>query len=255
MRLGLKVQTRLKGPPPIMAPATRSRDRHIDPKFSTSFDKPRSERHFGDRGSPPPRRPRLSSSQSLFAPLEPRSSPSTRSAPLTAENLRALERFGRSLSLDPQSIPEAYMRRKGSPKKPDKRKAKKDPDSHPLNLPPDELRRLSAAMAKDENSRRSMDQDGSLNDWDTFRTPETEWQPSTPLHEAPGAFPESANGVSNGVNGHTQKSPTPPPHKLPPKPQIDAEACKIAGNKFFKAKDYQKAIEEYTKGVQLWYLM
>jgi len=71
----------------------------------------------------------------------------------------------------------------------------------------------------------------------------------------------AANGGVNGVNGlNDDGSPIPPPHKvptspppqpqpqLPPKPTVDAEACKAAGNKFFKAKDYDKAIKEYTKG-------
>ena len=67
-------------------------------------------------------------------------------------------------------------------------------------------------------------------------------QPPTPSHEAPGAFPDEA---TNGVSDSDEKSPTPPPHK----PQVDPEACKAAGNKFFKAKDYDRAIEEYTKGM------
>jgi hypothetical protein len=29
---------------------------------------------------------------------------------------------------------------------------------------------------------------------------------------------------------------------------VDAQQCKEAGNKFFKAQQYDKAIEEYTKG-------
>ena len=49
-------------------------------------------------------------------------------------------------------------------------------------------------------------------------------------------------------------SPVPPPHGVkttsspPPKPAIDPEACKVLGNKYFKAQDYKKAIKEYTKG-------
>jgi DnaJ family protein C protein 7 len=35
----------------------------------------------------------------------------------------------------------------------------------------------------------------------------------------------------------------------PPVPTIDAEACKAAGNKFFKARDFDKAVEEYSKGM------
>lgn len=64
-----------------------------------------------------------------------------------------------------------------------------------------------------------------------------------------------ATQETNGVNGHRQdiehSSPAPPPHKAPsppPKPAFDPEACKATGNKYFKAKDYTRAVEEYTKG-------
>lgn len=60
------------------------------------------------------------------------------------------------------------------------------------------------------------------------------------------------------TNGSAEKSaqngdgaPAPPPHRTPaspPPPTEDAEAFKAAGNKYFKAKDYDKAIQEYTKG-------
>ena len=55
----------------------------------------------------------------------------------------------------------------------------------------------------------------------------------------------------NNVNGDS--SPVPPPHKAPsppPKPAFDPEACKALGNKYFKAKDYTKAVQEYTKGTK-----
>ena len=71
--------------------------------------------------------------------------------------------------------------------------------------------------------------------------------PSSPPPSAPGAFP-------NGVNGEENTPPRPPPHRSPTnsKPSEpatgDAEACKAAGNKFFKAKQFDKAIAEYTKG-------
>jgi len=73
-------------------------------------------------------------------------------------------------------------------------------------------------------------------------------EPSSPATgTTPGAFPET-----NGVNGtHKEdEAPAPPPHKSspPPKPEVDAEACKAAGNKFFKAREWEKAIQEYTKG-------
>lgn len=93
----------------------------------------------------------------------------------------------------------------------------RDPDTHthPLNLPPDELRRVSAMAAARDESRSSMDIDS----------------PATP----------------NGVNGTTQeRSPTPPPHRS--SPTADADAFKLAGNKFFKDGEYRRAIEEYNKG-------
>ncbi|KEF58485.1 uncharacterized protein A1O9_06411 [Exophiala aquamarina CBS 119918] len=151
------------------------------------------------------------------------------------------------------------MRKSKSPKKHDKdrdkekRKAKHDPNTHPLNLPPDQLRQLfTAQMARQEaeanRSSMSMDRD----------TPEASEQnfvngsspPVTPSKEAPGAFPEhpsdhSTNGTSNASD---ERSPTPPPHRVTPH-KVDPEACKAAGNKFFKAKDYDRAIAEYTKAV------
>jgi DnaJ homolog subfamily C member 7 len=140
------------------------------------------------------------------------------------------------------------MRKKSSPLKKDKRKEKDNRDSHPLNLPPDELRRLYAAMAAQEGARSSMDVDSNVQ----VSSPSAE-SPTTPLKVAPGAFPDNANGTLNGVNGDRgdEKSPTPPPHRvpMPEKPTIDAEAAKAAGNKFFKAKDYSRAIAEYTKGL------
>jgi len=137
------------------------------------------------------------------------------------------------------------MRKSRSPRKHDKKKTKADPDLHPLNLPPDELRRLSAFMAQDAaRASASMDTDKE--------TPVANGAspPVTPAREAVGSFPEAqANGDASGVNGgHEEKSPTPPPHRVTPTPKVDAEACKAAGNKFFKAKDYERAIVEYTKG-------
>lgn len=78
---------------------------------------------------------------------------------------------------------------------------------------------------------------------------------TTPAPETPGAFP------MNGVNGdhfdeeQEESGPVPPPHQIqssplpqPEKLAVDAEACKAAGNKFYKAKQYQMAIDEYSKG-------
>ena len=140
------------------------------------------------------------------------------------------------------------MRKKSSPLKKDKKKEKDNRDSHPLNLPPDELRRLSAAMAAQEGARDLMEIDSS----NVAVPSQNAESPMSPLTTAPGADLENANGTVNGLNGdHAYgKSPTPPPHRVSvvEKPVIDAEAAKAAGNKFFKAKDFSRAITEYTKG-------
>lgn len=121
---------------------------------------------------------------------------------------------------------------------------KRDPESHPLNLPPDELRRFST-LSRSSRIQHIMDD----TEMDGTRSP----TPSSPSTNAPGAFPQT-----NGTNGDShENAPAPPPHKAPasppptPQPQaptVDAEACKAAGNKFFKAREWQKAISEYTKG-------
>jgi DnaJ homolog subfamily C member 7 len=103
-------------------------------------------------------------------------------------------------------------------------------DSHPLNLPPDELRRHLSAMAaaRDDSMRSSMDIDR-----DTTASPQPE------------ATPMSTNGIQNG---DTDRSPTPPPHRSPPPNSDGGESHKLAGNKFYKQGDYERAIQEYNKG-------
>ena len=66
---------------------------------------------------------------------------------------------------------------------------------------------------------------------------------------------------SNSANEEYQQPaadmiPTPPPHKSPTQPEsttllaAEAESYKAAGNKYFKAGDFQKAISEYTQAIQ-----
>jgi DnaJ family protein C protein 7 len=77
----------------------------------------------------------------------------------------------------------------------------------------------------------------------------------SPQTNVPGAFDTpQTNGTSSSPTGD---GPTPPPHKSSPTSPApaaaatpeEAEAFKANGNKFYKAKDYKKAIEEYTKGM------
>lgn len=144
------------------------------------------------------------------------------------------------------------MRKKSLPLRKGRTKEKDKRDSHPLNLPPDELRRLSAAMSAQESAQPSqnsmdIDSEGPV-------PSQTTASPNSLPKPSPGSPLENANGIPNGVNedGGDEKIPTPPLHRVPTTdmPAIDAEAAKAAGNKFFKAKDYSRAIAEYTKGRQ-----
>ncbi|KAF2194950.1 TPR-like protein [Zopfia rhizophila CBS 207.26] len=140
-----------------------------------------------------------------------------------------------------------------------RRSSKYDRDSHPLNLPPDELRRLSAmSVMSDQPTPQPMDVDREFTSSPTPSSPAT--------GQAPGAFPKQ-----NGPNGEQEARPAPPPHRYttspppqsasyaaspeaatppPQQPTIDAESYKAAGNKFFKIKDYAQAIKEYTKAIE-----
>ena len=123
-----------------------------------------------------------------------------------------------------------------------------DPTEHPLNLPP-ELRRLSALSAMSDTDRMDIDSEA------------VNGSPSSPRSQqnVPGAFdtPRVNGRKDSTVEGAGEdQGPVPPPHKTNPTSPVpvasptpeDAEAFKTAGNKFYKAKEYKKAIEEYTKG-------
>ena len=130
---------------------------------------------------------------------------------------------------------------------------KYDPDSHPLNLPPEEHKRLSVISAmSDQPSPTPMDVDR-----DSDSASPAPASPALP----PIKNPKVQRANTNGTNGATtpmdqdeEMGPRPPPHRAvtspPPvvKPPADPEQFKVAGNKFFKAKEYEKAISEYSKG-------
>ncbi|KAL8901463.1 MAG: hypothetical protein Q9207_005186 [Kuettlingeria erythrocarpa] len=121
-------------------------------------------------------------------------------------------------------------------------------DTHPLNLPPDEREKRRSAMSaqSDPPTPMEVDQNGDASS-----------AASTPPPTAPITYPDTDDAADDGDFERTT-SPIPPPHRFipptspppaPPKPSIDAEACKALGNKYFKNKDYLKAIAEYTKAL------
>lgn len=65
-----------------------------------------------------------------------------------------------------------------------------------------------------------------------------------PMASSPPATPAAPNYISTVLNGtHTL-----PPD--PPKEELDGEAYKQAGNKFFKQKEYIKSVEQYSKAIE-----
>ena len=179
------------------------------------------------------------------APLSPRPRPSTDSA--EAQRTRSAHSSPEKKSRSSFVRDRDQRDKEKKPKSPRASSSfafrrKSSDESHPLNLPPEELRRLSAFRTAKMASPR-----------EEISEPMEGVKESTPApQQAPGAFP--ANGDHTEENGpapppHKSASNSPPPSNSPPQsPVVDAKQCKEAGNKFFKAQQYDKAIEEYTKG-------
>jgi len=118
-------------------------------------------------------------------------------------------------------------------------------DSHPLNLPYDELRRLSAARMSPPSSKSSS----------PAPAPNRAPPAGEPMETTPA--PEVPPPASNGEDQVMEDRPAPPPHRTPtspppqkqPRPE-DAEAFKAEGNRFYKAGSYGRAIDEYTKAIE-----
>ncbi|TID24523.1 TPR-like protein [Venturia nashicola] len=195
----------------------------------------------------------------LPLPSSPRPTPpaSPEKKTSTSSRSRDKERERRST---PKSSTTGSRSKNPSPTKPFSKSSKKkqDRDSHPLNLPPEELRRLS---------RKSVMADQPMDtDKDFAASPSS--TSTSPLSSSPAS--SSAPARDNGkLNASAQPeaendAPRPPPHRTPTNPSaqkapspppapvrdtVAAEAHKASGNKFFKAKDYAKAIQEYSKAV------
>ncbi|KAF7562005.1 hypothetical protein G7046_g2133 [Stylonectria norvegica] len=134
------------------------------------------------------------------------------------------------------------------------RRSKIDPNTHPLNLPPEERKRLSAIATKSALAKNAMSDRNSM---DIDREPVNgngAASASTPPPQNPSAQANFAVPIPNG-NSHDE-APAPPPHKSNPSSPVptsldDAESYKAAGNRFFKDRNYPKAIEQYSKAVDL----
>jgi DnaJ homolog subfamily C member 7 len=141
--------------------------------------------------------------------------------------------------------------------------ARYDPDTHPLNLPPDERsKRLSALSGmSDQGTPMEVDRELTASPVPTSpvngtnvpapkvngaqRSSEEDSRPAPPPHRTPTSPPPQPS--------KTPASPPPArqtgnPLPQPPQNEVQAEEFKKAGNKFYTSKDYDRAIAEYSKG-------
>ncbi|KAI1078357.1 hypothetical protein F5B20DRAFT_226184 [Whalleya microplaca] len=182
---------------------------------------------------PPPKKPSSSSSSSAARPSARPASPAQREQPKS----RSSRSFGRH-STDPGSS----------------RRHKIDPNTHPLNLPPEEIKRLSRLSASAMSTRSSIDK----MDVDKENSAVPPSSPPAPQQQSSFSVPISSptNGVKNGSPTKEEEGPAPPPHRSNPSSPVptdaeEAELHKADGNKAFKQKDYKRAIAEYTSAIQL----
>jgi len=136
-----------------------------------------------------------------------------------------------------------------------RRKRSDDSEEHPLNLSPEQRnQRLLNLSTTAMSAARDTDGEPMVEG-----TP----APQTPTSSAPGAFPMSngdVNMTGDGDDGEAagrseegSDAPVPPAHGAQENGEVekekeDPEARKAAGNAFYKAKEYARAVEEYSKG-------
>ncbi|RYP45791.1 hypothetical protein DL768_007910 [Monosporascus sp. mg162] len=143
------------------------------------------------------------------------------------------------------------------------RRSKHDPNTHPLNLPPEEYKRLSALSAMsdrssfDKTDKMDVDKDAAASPAPPSSPPPATQQPPSSSYTVPISAPPT-NGVKDAPlpPKPREEGPAPPPHGSRPSSPVptaadEAEAYKAAGNKFFKEKDFRNAIIQYTKALEL----
>ncbi|KAK5636698.1 hypothetical protein RRF57_012410 [Xylaria bambusicola] len=214
----------------------------------------------GDDTDPPPS-PQYIHHQANSSPSPSQSRPnvaSSRSDPISPARPSGSSRSPTKKSARPASP--AHPQREQSKSKSsrsfgrhssDSRRAKYDPNTHPLNLHPDEIKRLSAlaAMSDHRNSFDKMDVDKE----NSVQPPSSPPPPQQPTK----SFTVPINSLTNGSQPEINtEGPAPPPHRSNPSSPVpsdaeQAENYKSLGNKSFKERQYKKAIKEYSQAIEL----
>ncbi|GAW22230.1 hypothetical protein ANO14919_117660 [Xylariales sp. No.14919] len=131
----------------------------------------------------------------------------------------------------------------------DSRRGKFDLNTHPLNLHPDEIKRLSALSAMSERSsfdKMDVDKENSALPPSSPPPPQQQKSFTVPINSP-------TNRSKPDING---EGPAPPPHRSNPSSPVpsdaeQAENYKSLGNKSFKDRQYKKAIKEYSQAIEL----
>lgn len=144
------------------------------------------------------------------------------------------------------------------------RRKKVDPDTHPLNLPPEQRKRFSELSGLSARHSMEHDKEPVVNGGKPSSPPPQPQQPqqqqqqqqpklSAPTHSNSFTVPIT-NGTADVKPNGDNDVPAPPPHRSQPSSPTqtaaeDAEKFKNEGNKYFGEKNYSRAIQLYTKGI------
>ncbi|KAI1170723.1 hypothetical protein F4777DRAFT_101130 [Nemania sp. FL0916] len=215
----------------------------------------------GDESDPPPPSPQHAHHhhhQSRPSQSQSPSQPQSQAAPSRSEPVSPVKPSGgpskkSSGSASPgraqREQPKSRSSRAFGRHSTDARRGKLDLNTHPLNLPPDEYKRLSALNAmSNRNSFDKMDVDK-----ENAAQPPSSPPPPQPQNSFSVPINSPTNGDKSAVNG---EGPAPPPHRSNPSSPIPSEAeqaenYKSLGNKSFKDRQYKKAIKEYSQAIEL----
>jgi DnaJ homolog subfamily C member 7 len=224
-------------PPPSSQPGLNNQHSHGRSSPSQPLPHPQS------RSTPPPR-------SESSSPVKPASLPAKSSAKPSGKKS---SRPASPAHLQREQTKSRSSRSFGRHSTDSSRRGKFDPNTHPLNLPPDEIKRLSALSAmSDRNSFDKMDVDKENSAQPPSSPPPAQPQKSftVPINSPTtnGSKPQpQPQPQSNG------EGPAPPPHRSNPSSPVpsdaeQAENYKSLGNKSFKDRQYKKAIREYSQG-------
>ncbi|KAI0408753.1 hypothetical protein F4802DRAFT_364711 [Xylaria palmicola] len=214
------------------------------PSGDDSDTPPLSPHHHPSRASLPQSQSQSPATPSRSEPASPVKPPSSASRSPTKKSSRPASPGRPQREQQKSRSSRAFGRHDSS------RRGKFDPNTHPLNLHPDEIKRLSALSAmSDRNSFDRMDVDKE----NSAQPPSSPPPPPQPQKSFTVPITSSANGSKSEPNG---EGPAPPPHRSNPSSPVpsdaeQAENYKSLGNKSFKDRQYKKAIKEYSQAIEL----